>query len=199
MEPVNIDALTAVSVCTLEALTRRDEASPCGFPGAILLWEGKPSTDIEISHTGSSFGDPPTEPDEIFVAVQLGWDGVFPDDGNFFSLEYGNESRALRAIRVRLAGEPSAATLTPENTRIRIGKSGSIKLIGARKSENATWFADGEAILLGGDRTYYLRLGRERSVPEGEYEFLTNGYLPTVSNPAEAGFLELEAEYETGP
>ena len=199
MEPVNVEALTGVRVCTLEALTRREDEAPCGFPGAVLLWEGKPRADIEISHAGSSFGDPPTEPEEIFVAVQLEWDGVFPDDGNFFSLEYGDDSRALRAITVRLAGEPSAATLTPENTRIRIGASGSIKLLNARKSQNATWFPDGEAMLVGGDRTYYLRLGRESSVPEGEYEFFTNGYLPEVTNPSAAGFLEVEAEYETGP
>ena len=131
--------------------------------------------------------------------MQLGWEGVFPDDGNFFTLEYGNAPRAMRAITVRLAGEPSAATLTPENTRIRVGESGYIKLLGARKAENATWFAEGEAMLLGGERTYHLRLGRETSVPAGEYEFLTNGYLPEVSNPAAAGFLEVEAEYETGP
>lgn len=199
MEPANVEALTRVRVCTLEALTRRDDASPCGFPGGLLLWEGKPRGDIEISHGGSSFGDPPSEPEEIFVAVQLEWDGVFPDDNNFFSLEYGNASQALRAIKVRLAGEPSAATLTPENTRIRIGESGSITLLSARKSENATWFDGGEAMLLGADRTYYLRLGRETSVPAGEYEFLTNGYLPEVSNPSAAGFLEVEAEYETGP
>ncbi len=199
MEPANVDALTTVSVCTLEVLTRRDDEAPCGFPGGLLIWEGIPRGDIEISHAGSSFGDPPTEPEEIFVAVQLGWDGVFPDDSNFFSLEYGNASQALRAIRVRLAGEPSAATLTPENTRIRIGESGSIRLLSARKSDNATWFDQGEAMLLGGERTYYLRLGRETSVPEGEYEFLTNGYLPEVANPSAAGFLEVEAEYETGP
>ena len=69
MEPANVDALTTVRVCTLEALTRRDDEAPCGFPGGLLIWEGKPTGDIEISHAGSSFGDPPTEPDELFVAV----------------------------------------------------------------------------------------------------------------------------------
>ena len=199
MEPVNVDALTTVSVCALEALTRRDDESPCGFPGGLLLWEGKPRGDIEISHTGSSFGDGLTEPDEIFVAVQLRWDGVFPDEGNFFTLQYGNAPRALRVIKVRLAGQPSAATLTPENTHIRVGESGLIKLLSARKSPNATWFPEGEAMLLEGEQTYYLRLGRETTVPEGDYEFLSNGFLPEVTNPSAAGFLEVEAEYETGP
>ena len=199
MDAANVQALTRVSVCTLEALTRRDDDSPCGFPGGLLLWEGKARGDIEISHAGSSFGDPLTEPEEIFVAVQLEWDGVFPDDNNFFSLEYGNAPRALRAIAVRLAGTPSGATRTPEDTRIRIGTSGYIKLLAARKSENATWFAEGEAMLVGGGRMYYLRLGRETTVPEGEYEFLSNGFLPEVSNASGSGFLEVEAEYETGP
>ncbi len=199
MEPVNVEALSQVSVCVLEALTRRDDSSPCGFPGGLLLWEGTPQGDIEISHAGSAFGDGLAEPDEIFVAVQLTWDGVFPDAGNFFTLEYGNEPRALRAIQVRLVGEPSAATLTPEDTRIRIGESGFIQLLAARKSQNASWFPDGEAMLLAGDRTYYLRLGRETSVPAGEYEFLTNGFLPEVTNASAAGYLEVEAEYETGP
>lgn len=199
MDPVNLDVLTRVSVCTLETLTRREDEEPCGFPGAALVWQGRPRGDIEISHTGSSFGDPPSEPEEIFVAVQLEWDGIFPDEGNFFTLEYGNESQALHAMRVRLAGQPSSATLTPENTQIRVGESGYVRLVTARKSDNASWFPQGEAMLVGADRTYYLSRGAARTVPAGDYEFLSNGFLPEVANPANAGFLEVEVEYETGP
>ena len=78
MEPVNVEVLTTVSVCTLETLTRRDDAAPCGFPGGVLLWEGKPRGDIEISHAGSSFGDPLTEPGRNIRSRAIGVGGRLP-------------------------------------------------------------------------------------------------------------------------
>ncbi len=185
-----------VRVCVLESRTIQDEDHPCGYQDAVLLWEGKPVGDIELSHSESSFGDPPADPDDIFVAVELDWNGSLPDDGNLFSIEYGSRSQAIREMKLRLEGNPSAATLTPEDTAIRIGEAGYVRLIAARKSRNATWFEQGEAKLVGGTRTYNLRAGVERKVPKGDYELQTNGYLAPGTS---SGFLEITVEYETGP
>ena len=196
IEPAHIDVLTRVSVCALERLTRREDDAPCGFPGATLLWSGQPTRSVEMSNPGISFGDPLEEPDDMYIAVELNWDGTFPEEGNLFSIGYASLSRALREMKVRLEGTPNAATLTPTDTTIRIGEAGQVKLLAARKSQNAIWLERGEAVLVGGGRTYPLRLGVARNVPAGDYEIRTNGYLPEGTG---RGFLEIEAEYETGP
>ena len=199
IEPANVGVLTEVSVCAVEGLTLREDDAPCGFPGAVLLWRGAPTEDLEISNAGVSFQDASIQPDEIFVAVELNWNGTFPDEGNLFSVGYGNESRALRAIKVRVEGDPNRATRTPAETKIRIGEEGYIQLLTARKSQTASWFPQGQAMLINSSQTYYLSRGVARRVPQGEYEFLTNGFLPERNNTSPIGFLEVELEYETGP
>ena len=196
IHPAHLNVIRTVSVCALERLTRREDDAPCGFPGATLLWSGQPTRSIEMSNPGLSFGDPPEEPADMYIAVEVQWDGTFPQEGNLFSIGYASLSRALRQMKIRLEGTPNAATLTPTDTTIRIGEAGYVKLFAARKSRNAIWLQQGQAKLVGGGRTYRLRLGVARNIPEGEYEILTNGYLPEGTG---RGFLEIEAEYETGP
>ena len=180
----------------IESRTIQDEDHPCGYQDAVLLWEGKPDGDIEMSHSESSFGEPPRSPEDVFVAVELDWSGPLPDEGNLFSMEYGSRAQALREMKLRLEGNPSSAKRTPNDATIRIGKSGYVQLLGARKSSSASWFEQGQAKLVGDTRTYNLTSGVEREVPEGEYEIQTNGYLAAGTS---SGFLEITVEYETGP
>ena len=196
IHPSTLAVANNVRVCVLESRTIQDEDHPCGYQDAVLLWEGKPVGDIELSHSESSSSDPPADSDDIFVAVELDWNGSLPDDGNLFSIEYGSRSQAIREMKLRLEGNPSAAILTPEDTAIRIGEAGYVQLIAARKSRSATWFEQGEAKLVGGTRTYNLRVGVERKIPKGDYELQTNGYLAPGTS---SGFLEITVEYETGP
>ncbi len=196
IHPSILDVANAVRVCVLESRTIQDEDHPCGYQDAVLLWEGKPVGDLEMSHAESSFGDPSRTPDDVFVAVELDWSGPLPDDGNLFSMEYGSRAQALREMKLRLEGNPSAATRTPEDATIRIGETGYVQLLAVRKSQSATWFEQGEAKLIGDSRTYNLRLRVPREVPEGDYELQTNGYLAAGRS---SGFLEITVEYETGP
>ena len=196
INPAHLDVITTVSVCALGRLTRRDDDAPCGFSGATVLWSARPTRSVEMSNPGLLFGDPPEEPDEVYILVEVNWDGTFPEEGNLFSIGYASLSRAVRQMKVRLEGTPAAATLTPDDTTIRIGEAGHVKLLAARKSRNAIWVQQGEAVLVGGGRSYSLRLNVARTVPAGEYEIRTNGYLPEGTG---RGFLEIEAEYETGP
>jgi hypothetical protein len=191
-----LDVANTLRVCVLESRTIQNDDHPCGYQDAVLLWEGKPAGDIELSHSESSFGDPPETPEDVFVAVELDWSGSLPDEGNLFSLEYGSRAQALREMKIRLEGNPSSATRTPDEASIRIGAAGYVQLLSARKSPSATWFEQGEAKLVGDSRTYNLRRGVKREVPEGEYELQTNGYLAAGTS---AGFLEVTVEYETGP
>jgi len=196
INPAHFDLITTVSVCAIDQLTRPKDDAPCGFPGAKLLWRGQPTRSIEVSNRGIAFGDPPKELDDIYIAVEVNWDGTFPAEGNLFSIRYASLSRALRQMKVRLEGIPVSATLMPTNTTIRIGEFGYVKLLAARKSHNAIWLKQGEAVLTGEGRAYSLRLDVARNVPAGDYEVRTNGYLPEGTG---RGFLEIELEYETGP
>ena len=195
IDPAHIKVITNVSVCALERLTRREDDAPCGFASARLLWGGRPNRNIELSNPGVSFGNPPTEPDDIYGVVSVNWVGTFPAERNLFSVRYAFLSRALRRIKVRLAGKPSEATLTPSDTAISIGGSGYIKLLAALKSKNALWLQMGQVRLVGQGRSYFLRTGKAQKVPGGSYKILTNGYLPEGDG---LGFLEVDLEYETG-